>query len=103
MADNLSNRGPPGLFSYFPDEISFIPSELIDLTEDEARGAKSWEGLGLTQGRLQAAVVVRLSDSYRLQQARASGRAVAREAGCGSSHRHPARPGTVRVSNEGSG
>ncbi len=29
------------LFSYFPDEISFLTSELIGLTEDEARDLKA--------------------------------------------------------------
>jgi hypothetical protein len=28
------------LFSYFPDEISFLPSELVGLTEEEARALK---------------------------------------------------------------
>jgi hypothetical protein len=29
------------LFSYLPDEISFLPSEFIGLTEDEARALKA--------------------------------------------------------------
>lgn len=29
------------LFRYFPDEISFLPSELVGLTEDEARELKA--------------------------------------------------------------
>ena len=29
------------LFSYFPDEISFLPSELVGLTEEEARALKA--------------------------------------------------------------
>lgn len=29
------------LFSYFPDEISFLPSELVGLTESEARELKA--------------------------------------------------------------
>jgi hypothetical protein len=29
------------LFSYFPDEISFLPSEFIGMTEDEARTLKA--------------------------------------------------------------
>lgn len=28
------------LFSYFPDEISFLPSEFVGLTETEARALK---------------------------------------------------------------
>lgn len=29
------------LFSYFPDEISFLPSEFVGLTDAEARALKS--------------------------------------------------------------
>jgi hypothetical protein len=29
------------LFSYFPDEISFLPAEFVGLTEDEARTLKA--------------------------------------------------------------
>jgi hypothetical protein len=29
------------LFSYFPDEISFLPQEFVGMTEDEARALKS--------------------------------------------------------------
>ena len=29
------------LFTYFPDEISFLPSELVGLTEEEARALKA--------------------------------------------------------------
>ena len=29
------------LFSYFPDEISFLPREFIGLTEEEARALKA--------------------------------------------------------------
>jgi hypothetical protein len=29
------------LFSYFPDEISFLPGEFVGLTEDEARALKA--------------------------------------------------------------
>ena len=28
------------LFSYFPDEISFLPSEFVGLTEEQARALK---------------------------------------------------------------
>lgn len=29
------------LFTYFPDEISFLPSEFVGMTEDEARALKA--------------------------------------------------------------
>ena len=29
------------LFDYFPDEISFLPTEFVGLTEDEARALKA--------------------------------------------------------------
>ncbi len=29
------------LFTYFPDEISFLPSELVGLTEQEAKALKA--------------------------------------------------------------
>ena len=29
------------LFSYFPDEISFLPGEFVGLTEEEARALKA--------------------------------------------------------------
>jgi len=29
------------LFSYFPDEVSFLPQEFVGMTEDEARALKA--------------------------------------------------------------
>ena len=37
----FSDGATKQLFSYFPDEISFMPSELIGLTEDEALALKA--------------------------------------------------------------
>lgn len=38
------------LFSYFPDEISFLPRELVGLTEDEARALKAGKDSVYLQG-----------------------------------------------------
>jgi hypothetical protein len=41
------------LFNYFPDEISFLPSEFVGLTEEEARKLKaSKDAVYLTRGYL---------------------------------------------------
>ena len=37
----FSDGSEKQLFSYFPDEISFLPSEFIGLTEEEAKALKA--------------------------------------------------------------
>lgn len=39
--DTFNDGSVKRLFSYVPDEISFLPSEFVGMTEDEARTLKA--------------------------------------------------------------